>query len=136
MQRVNLQSREHVARTDAVDPDTRMCPLDCQTGSQMPYSRLGRVVWCLRLRHVHNGARHAANEYDASRCLSLHQMFRDTNTPKVGAVHIHLPQLLHTVIWVRYGIVVFGESGRCDEVVDLAMLADNVGETVVHACRA
>jgi hypothetical protein len=96
----NLQSSEHIARRDAVDTNAILCPLNGQTGSQVPHGGLCCIVWSLRLRNVHNGARHAANHDDATRCLAIHQMFGDSDRVEVSAIHVDTPQFLDAVVWV------------------------------------
>lgn len=50
---------------------------------------------------------------------------------KVCAINIDTPKFLHAVRWVCYGIEVLGEAGRCNEVVDFAVIFDNVGHDVL-----
>ena len=45
---------------------------------------------------------------------------------EVGAVNIYTPELSHPVDWVRDCLKVLGETGRGHEVVDLAVLADDL----------
>jgi len=85
------------------------------------------VVWCLRLRHVDDGARHATDHYYAAGALALHEVLGDADREQVGAVHVNTPELLDAVVGVVDGVEVLGEASRCDEVVDLAVLADDIG---------
>lgn len=50
---------------------------------------------------------------------------------EVSAVNIDTPKFLHAVWWVCYGIEVLGEAGRCDKVVDFAVIFDNIGHDVL-----
>lgn len=50
---------------------------------------------------------------------------------KVSAVNVDTPELLHAVWWVCDGIKVFGEAGRCHQVVNLAVILDNVGNDLL-----
>ena len=113
-----------------------MSPLDRQTRCQMPYGCFGGVVWCLGLRHVDNGAGHATDEDNAARRVPLHQMLRDSNGVKVRAVNVDSPKLLNAIVGVRNGIVVLGEAGRCHQVVDFAMLLNDLGKRLVDRRRA
>jgi hypothetical protein len=88
----------------------------------MAHGRLRSIVWRLRLRHVDNGAGHATDEDDAARGLALHEVLCDARGEEVGTVDVDAPQLLHPVVGVVYGIVVFGEAGRGDEGVYFAVL--------------
>jgi hypothetical protein len=129
------QSCQHVSRRDAVDADAGMSPLDGQTRCQMSYGGFGGVVRCLWLRHVDDGARHAADEDNAARRVPLHQMLRDSHGVEVGSINVDPPELLDAVVGVRDGIVVFGEPGRCHQVVDFSMLFDNLGERLADRRR-
>lgn len=110
-------------------------PLNSQTGSEVPHSGLCCIVWGLRLRDVHNGAGHAANHDDATRCLALHEVFGNGDRVKVSAIHVDTPQLLDAVMGVGYRIIVFGEPGRGDKIVDLAMSLNNLSERLVYRVR-
>ena len=113
-----------------------MSPLDCQTRCEMAHGRFGGIVRCLWLRNVDNGARHAADEDNATRRVPLHQMLRNSHGVEVGPVHVDSPKLLDAVVGVRDGIVVLGESGRCHQVVDSAMLFQDVRKRLVDRRRA
>lgn len=47
---------------------------------------------------------------------------------EVCAIDIHTPELLQTIGWVCNGVKVLREAGRSDQVVDLSMVLDNVGD--------
>ena len=133
---LNLQSREHVARRDAVDANAVLRPLDSQAGSQVPDSSLCCIVWGLRLGHVDDGTRHAANHDHAAWGLALHEVLGDSNCVQIGAVDIDAPELLNAVVRVRDCIVVLGESSRGDEIVHLAMSFEDFCERLVDRVRA
>lgn len=84
------------------------------------------VVRSLRLRDVDDGATHGADHDNAAGCIALHQVLGNTNSEEPGAVDVHTPKLLHAVVWVVDGREVLGEAGGCDEVVDLAVLRDDL----------
>ena len=123
-----LQSCQHVARADAVDTDASMCPLHSKTRSQMSHGCLCSIVRCLRLRHIDNGARHRANHNHTTLCLALHQMPSNLATEKVCPVNVHAPKLPEPIWWVCDSVEILSETGRCDQVVDLAMVLDNFGD--------
>lgn len=104
-----------------------MSPLNRQTRSQMSNSRLRSIVRCLRLWNVDNSSRHATNEDHASRRLSLHQVLRDGDSKQVCSIHVDTPQLSYSLNWVVDCLEVLCESCRCDQIVDLAMLRDDLG---------
>lgn len=85
----------------------------------------------LRLGHVDDRARHAADHDDAAGALTLHQMTSDRGSEKVGAVDIDGPELAHTLDGVVDGLKVLSETSRCDEVVDLAVGGENLGDAGV-----
>lgn len=89
----------------------------------------------LRLRHVDNGAAHAADEDHAALCLALHEVAGDGGGEEVGAVDVDGEQLAHAVDGVVGGVVVLGEAGRRDQVVDLAVLREDVGDARGHRVR-
>ena len=109
-----------------------MGPLNGERGGQMSDGGLGRVVRSLWLWNVDNGTAHAANHDDAALGLASHQVLGDGARPDVGTVDIDTPELLHTVVRVGDGVKVFGETGRSDQVVNLAVLLDDIGENGVH----
>lgn len=90
-----------------------------------------RHVLRLRLGNVDNGARHAANQDHASGCLALHEMARDRGSKQVSAVDIDSPQFAQAINRIVDGLVILSEAGRCNEVVNLAMLFDDFGDTSV-----
>lgn len=87
----------------------------------------------LRLRDIDNGATHAANKDHAALGLALHQVAGDRGSKEVGAVYIDRKQLAHAVNWVVGGLEVLTEAGAGDEVVNLAVLREDLGDTVVDA---
>lgn len=98
----------------------------------MPDGRFRGVVWSLGLGNVDDLSGHAADHDDAARCLTLHEVFCDTRCEKVCAVNINPPELLHSVIGVGDGIEVLGEPGGGDQVVDSAMLLDDLRKSLVY----
>ena len=94
----------------------------------MPHSSLGRVIRRLRLRYVDNSARHATNANNAARRTATHQVLGSLNTEEICSVDIDSPELLHALVGVGDGFVVFAETGRGDETVDFAVLFDDGGE--------
>lgn len=103
-----------------------MGPLNCQTGSQMPDRRFCCVVWCLWLWHIDDGTGHAPDHHNASRLIPLHQMLGHSSCEQISTVHVHAPEFLHPVVRVGYGIKVLGETCRSDQVIDLAMLLNDL----------
>lgn len=85
----------------------------------------------MRLRHVDNGPGHAANEDHAAGALPLHEVAGDGRGKQVCAVDVDAPELAHAVNGVVDGLKVFGEAGRGDEMVNLAMLLDDLGNAGV-----
>lgn len=67
----DLQGCKHVSRTDAVDSDTRVRPLDCQTAREMSDCSFRGVVGCLGLGHIDNGSRHRADHNSTSASFTL-----------------------------------------------------------------
>ena len=128
----NLQSSQHVSRANAVYPDTMSCPFDGKRRSEMANGCLGGVVGRLRLGYVDDGTRHATDHHNTPGRLALHQVLCHARSKQICAVHVHAPELLHTVVWVADGVEVFGKSRRRDEMVDLAVLCDDLGERVVN----
>ena len=104
-----------------------MCPLHSKTSSQMSHGCLCSIVRCLRLRHIHNGARHRANHNHTALRLALHQMPSDLASKEVGPVNVHAPELPQPIWWVCDSVKVLGETCRCDQVIDLAVVLDNLG---------
>jgi hypothetical protein len=92
----------------------------------VPDCGLGGVVRSLRLWDVDDGTAHGTDHDDAARRLALHQVLGDTDSEEPGTVNVDTPQLLHTVVWVIDGREVLGEAGGGDQVVDLAVLRDDL----------
>lgn len=80
----------------------------------------------LGLRHVDDGAAHASDEDHAALCLALHKVAGDGGGEEVGAVDVHGEQLPHALDGVVCGVVVLGEARGRDQVVDLAVLLEDV----------
>lgn len=97
----------------------------------MPDRRLGRIIRCLWLRDVDDRAAHAADKHHRPLGLALHQVLGYGDGEEVGPVHVDAPQLLHPLVWVRYGVVVLSEARGGHEVVDLAMVRDNLADGLV-----
>lgn len=55
-------------------------------------------------------------------------MFRDGDGEQVCTVDVDAPELADAVDGVVDGLEVLGETGGCDEVVNLAMLLDDFGD--------
>ena len=106
-----------------------MRPLDCQTSRQMSDRCFRCIVWGLWLRHVDNGTGHASYHHNASRLVPFHKMLGHPSCKQISAVDIHPPEFFHTLVRVGNGIVVFGEACGGDQMIDLAMLLDNVGQS-------
>lgn len=109
-----------------------MRPFNRQTGCKMPNSCFGRVVWCLRLGHIDNGAGHGANHDHATLCFSVHQMTGNAGCEQIGAVNIDAPQFLHPVVGIGDCVEVLGKTGRSDKVVDFAMVLDNLLNSSIY----
>lgn len=97
----------------------------------MPDSSFCCIVWSLRLRHIDDGTRHAANHDHAAVGLALHEVLGYSNCVQIGAVDIDTPKLLNAVVGVRDRIVVLGKSSRGDEIVNLAMSFEDFRERFV-----
>lgn len=126
----DLQCGEHVSGRNAVDAHTCVCPFDCERGRHVSDCSLRGVVRSLWLGDVDNGTTHGADHDNAARCVALHQVLGNTNSKEPCAVNIDAPQLLHAVVWVFDGWEVLGEAGGCDEVVDLAVLCDDLVQSL------
>jgi hypothetical protein len=133
---MHLQCGEHVTRGDAVNPNASTCPLNRQTRRQMADSSLRCVVRSLRLRNIDNSTRHAANHDNAPGHLPLHEVLGHSYSIQVGTVNIDSPKLLYAVMRVGDGVVVLCEARRRDEVVDLAVRLEDLGEGLVDGCWA
>ena len=49
-------------------------------------------------------------------------------TKEVCPINVHAPELPEPIWWVCDSVEVFGETSRCDQVVDLAVILDNFGD--------
>lgn len=87
----------------------------------------------LRLRNIDNSTAHAANKDHATLGLTLHQVAGDRGSKQVGAVHIDREQLAHALNGVVSGLEVLAEAGAGDEVVNLAVLREDLSDAVVDA---
>jgi len=110
-------------------------PFDSERRSHVPDGGFGGVVGSLRLRNVDNGTAHGSDHDNAAIGLALHQVLRDADSEQPGAVNVDTPQLLHAVVRVVDGWEVLGESGRGDEVVDLAVLRNDLVKSCGHRLR-
>lgn len=84
------------------------------------------IVWRLRLRDIDHSAGHRANHDHASFCLSVHQMTGDAGCEEIGAVDVDAPKFLHTIVGIGDRVEVLGEPGRGDQVINLAVVCDNL----------
>lgn len=84
------------------------------------------------LGYVHNGAGHASDEDHATVGLARHQMLSDGDGEEVCAVYVDAPQLTHAINRVVDSIIVLGEAGTGDEVVDLSVLLDDTFDAALH----
>lgn len=136
-----------------------MRPLNSERGSHVAYTSLGNVIWAvgngcqfncrlvhpgmrllqvdlrLRLGHVDNRARHAANHDHAAAALALHEVTGDRGSKEKGTVHVDGPQLAHAVDGIVDGLEILGKASRGDEVVNLAVSLDDLGNTGFDGCR-
>ena len=62
-------------------------------------------------------------------------MLGDSGSEEVGAVDVDIPELAHAVDGVVDGLEVLGEAGAGDQVVDLAVLHENVVDAALHRLR-
>lgn len=85
----------------------------------------------MRLRDIDNGAAHAANKDHATLGLTLHQVTGDRGSKQVGAIHIDRKQLTHALNGVVGSLKVLAEAGAGHEVVNLAVLGEDLGDAVV-----
>lgn len=92
---------------------------------------LGGVVRGLGLRDVDHSTGHAANHDNAAGGLALDQMTGNASSKEVASVDIDSPALLHPLVGVLNGIKVLGETGGGDEVVNAAVLGDDVFQGLV-----
>lgn len=93
--------------------------------------------WHLRLGlgNVDDGTAHAADEDHAALGVALHEVAGNGRGEEVGAVDVDGEQLAHTLDGVVGGVVVLGEAGGRDQVVDLAVLRDDVGDAGADRVR-
>ena len=75
------------------------------------------------LRYVDNSTRHGTDHDNATRSLALDKVAGNASGEEVASVNIDGPALLHTLVRVIDGIEVLCETGRRDEVVDVAVLS-------------
>ena len=87
----SIQRRLHISRTDAVHSDPMRGPLDRQARRELPDRGLGGVVRRLGLRHVDDGARHAADQNQRPARFPLHQVLRHRDGGQIGAVDVDTP---------------------------------------------
>lgn len=87
------------------------------------------------LGNIDNGTTHAANEDHAAGGLAFHQVLGDGDGKEVSAIDIDAPQLAQAVDGVIDGIVVLGETGTGDQVVDLAVLRDDAVDAGLDTIR-
>jgi hypothetical protein len=133
---MHLQRGKHVSRRDAVDPNARARPLNRQAGRQMADRSLRRVVWGLRLGNIDDSTRHATNHDNAPGRLPLHEVLGHSYSIQVGTVDVDPPEFLYAVMRVGDGVVVLGEASGRDEVVDLAVRLEDLGEGLVDGSWA
>lgn len=89
----------------------------------------------LWLRHVNNSARHASDKDHATGGLAGHQVLGDSDGEQVCAVYVDAPQLTHAINGVVDSIEVLSESSAGDEVVNLAVLLDDVVDAALNRVR-
>lgn len=131
MEDATLQCCEHVTRADAIDTNIGVSPFDSQTANEMSHSGLRGIIWCLGLWNVHNAAAHAANAYDATGRVSAHEVLGGFHGKAVCSIDVHAPKLLHAIVWVANRIVVLCKAGRGDESVNLAVLLQHIGKSLL-----
>lgn len=124
------QRGQHVAGADAVDADVGVSPLNSHRRRQMPHSSLRSVVRSLGLRDVDNGAGHRADHHDAAGRLTFHQVLGHASREEVGAVDVDAPELLDAIERILNRVEVLGEASRGHQVVDLAVLANDLGKDI------
>lgn len=64
--------------------------------------------------------------------LARHQVLSDSDSKEVCAVYVDAPQLTHAINRVVDSIIVLGETGTGDEVVDLSVLLDDILDAALH----
>lgn len=80
---------------------------------------------------VHDGTRHASDEDHRSLAIAVDEVAGDGSSEEVSAVDVHSEQLAHALNRVCDGLKVLGEAGGSDEVVDAAVLVDDLGDASV-----
>ena len=113
-----------------------MSPFYRQATSQVPYSSLRGVVRRLRLRYVYDGSRHRSDQDHTTLGFSLHQVAGHSYRKEVSAINIDSPKLLEAVIGVFDSVKILGEAGGSDEVVNLAVMPDDLGDRLVDGVGA
>ena len=103
-----------------------MSPLDRQACCQLTHGCFRCVVRCLRLRHIDDRSRHGPDHHDTAFGLAIDKMASHGCGPQISAVDIYAPKPPHAVWGIRNGVKVFSEPCGSDQVVDLAMLLDNL----------
>lgn len=87
----------------------------------------------LRLRYVDDGTAHTADEDHAAPGLALHEVASDGCRKEVGTVDIDGEQLAHALDGVVGGLEVLGEARGGDQVVNLAVLGQDLGDAGMDA---
>lgn len=129
VQNLPCQGREHVARRDTVDSNVSVRPLNRTGCSKMSHCGFCCIVGCLWLRNIDDGTRHGANEdHRAGCCVSFHEVFCNACSEEVCAVYVDAPELLHPFVGVGDGVVVLGKAGAGDQMINLAVLANDIGK--------
>lgn len=127
----NIQSSHHVSGADTVHPDIIRRPLDGKRRRQVPNSSLSSIIRRLGLRHVDHSAGHGTDHHDATGGLAFDQMTSNAGSEQVASINIDGPALLHALRRVVDGIEVLGETRGGDEVVDVAVLGNDVLDGLV-----
>lgn len=123
---MNIQSCQHIPGGDTVDADSSMRPLHSQARGQMTDSRLRCVIWRLWLRHIYHSSRHGPNHHHTASRFAFHQVTSDRDRKEVCAINIDSPELPHTLDGVLDRIKILREPGRSYQMVDLAVLFDDL----------
>lgn len=124
----DLQSRQHIARGDDIDPYVSMSPLDCQARSQMPDSSFRGIVRGLGLRNIDNGTRHGSNHHHTAFDLPLHKVFCALNRPIVSAIDVNTPELVDSIWWVSNGIEILSEASRGNQMINFAVVLNDLSQ--------
>lgn len=82
----------------------------------------------LGLGHIDNSTTHGTDEDHAALGLALHEVAGDASGEEVGALDIDSKELTQAVDGVVNGLEVLGKAGGCNEVVDLAMSLQDLGD--------